>query len=387
MTMRLAIVTTHPIQYYAPVFKLLHERGKIHIHVFYSWGEQVNEKFDPGFGQMIRWDIPLLEGYPYSWAENRARDPGTHHFNGIVTPGLVRQIENWKPDAVLFIGWSWRGHLKAIRYFKKSVPVFFRGDSTLIPAPAPWKSALRYLILKWVYASVDFAFYVGQHNLSYFKRFGLTDDQLGFAPHAVDNTRFAMDSTREATELRLELGIGPQEIVILYAGKFEPVKNISLLVSAFTGLDLKGVHLLLVGQGPLKDQLMLMSGSSTAGSRIHFMDFQNQTVMPSIYQACDLFCLPSRSETWGLAVNEAMACGKAVLVSDRVGCAPDLVKDHFNGLVFRSSDQAHLQACLADLTGSREKLDKLGANSREIIQQWSFVQIAIAIENKLLQDQ
>ena len=125
---KLAIVITHPIQYYAPVFKLLHERQNISIRVFYTWGEAAQQKFDPGFGKNISWDIPLLEGYPYGWVQNIAGDPGSHHAKGIDNPGLIAQVNAWQPDAILVYGWFYKSHLKALRYFKNKIPVQLSGD-------------------------------------------------------------------------------------------------------------------------------------------------------------------------------------------------------------------------------------------------------------------
>jgi len=107
--------------------------------------------------------------------------------------------------------------------------------------------------------------------------------------------------------------------------------------------------------------------------------------MPSIYQACDLFCLPSKGpgETWGLAVNEAMACGNAVLVSDKVGCSIDLVKNEYNGMIFKSGNLEDLSEKLNKLTTSKDLLRQYGAKSRELIMDWNFSKIAEAVENKL----
>ncbi|MNI79776.1 UDP-D-galactose:(glucosyl)lipopolysaccharide-1,6-D-galactosyltransferase [compost metagenome] len=120
--------------------------------------------------------------------------------------------------------------------------------------------------------------------------------------------------------------------------------------------------------------------------RIHFLDFQNQTAMPVVYQACDLFCLPSQGpgETWGLAVNEAMAAGKAVLVSDKVGCAADLVKPMINGAIFKSGDLADLKQKLKTLTENKTKLAQMGLASHQIIQDWSFEKQVKAIVNSIL---
>lgn len=381
---RLAIVTTHPIQYYAPVFRLLHKRRRIETCVFYTWGEGSMNKHDPGFGKTIAWDIPLLEGYPFQWERNTAPDPGTHHFRGIVTPGLIDDISSYKPDAILFFGWGWEGHLKAIRYFRGKVPVFFRGDSNLLDLSAGLKSGLRYIFLKWVYRCIDHAFYTGANNRAYYKRYGLKDNQLSFVPHAVDNERFQADCSREAQEWRTQLGIGRDEVTILFAGKLEPKKAPMLLLKAFLDLPQSNVHLVFIGDGELEGELRSVAQGAP---RVHFAGFQNQSRMPMVYQAADILCLPSKGpgETWGLVVNEAMACGKAVLVSDKVGCAADLVKNGANGFVFPSGDGLQLAERLNNLVSSREQLSKMGKRSAEMIAPWNFTKIAEAIEQGVMQ--
>ncbi len=382
---KLAIITTHPIQYYAPVFKLLHERQKITIKVFYTWGESSLKKYDPGFDKKIEWDTPLLDGYPYEWVKNDAKEAGTHHFNGIINPGLTSQVKAWNPDAVLVYGWAFNSHLKIIRYFKDKVPVLFRGDSTLLDRQKGIKALLKGIFLKWVYRHVDHAFYVGTNNKAYFKKHGLKDNQLSFAPHAIDNARFAADRKNEAALLRQSLGIKEDELIIMFAGKFEEKKDPILLMEAFLNLSKPGIHLLFIGNGPLEVQLKL---NAKGNDNIHFMDFQNQSMMPVTYQACDLFCLPSKGpgETWGLAINEAMACGKAILVSDRVGCVVDLVKSGQNGATFKAAEINDITGCLQQLTNDKIQLVKYGERSRIIIKDWNFTNIALAIENKILDE-
>lgn len=377
---KLAIITTHPIQYYAPIFKLLHERANISIMVFYTWGEGSKTKHDPGFEKTIHWDIPLLDGYPFAWAKNVSGRPGTHRFNGIITPYLCSQVDNWHADAILVFGWAWQSHLKVIRHFKGKIPVLFRGDSTLLSNQFSWKTLFKSIFLPWVYRHVDVALYVGSNNKAYFKKYGLAEDQLVFAPHAVDNIRFAADNSNEATRLRSVLGIDAAAELVLYAGKFEEVKNIPLLVSAFIQLNKPNVHLLLLGNGRLEQELKSIAKGH---NNIHFMDFQNQSVMPSIYQACDLFCLPSTSETWGMGINEAMACGKAVLTSDRVGAAIDLIINQVNGAIFESGNIKDLQEKLDFLTGSIDRLIEMGNHSLSIINNWNLNETVKAIEYAL----
>ena len=381
--MKLAIITTHPIQYYAPVFKLLHERKQVEINVFYTWGKGSQEGYDPGFNKNVQWDISLLDGYPYEWVKNTSVNPGSHNFKGVINPGLLNQIEAYKPDAILIYGWAYSGHLKAIRYFKNKVPVFFRGDSTLLNEQKGIKSLLKSIFLKWVYSHIDRAFYVGTNNKVYFKRYGLKDDQLSFAPHSIDNARFQTDQSQQAQELRSSLNIPTDDILILYAGKFEPVKNVKTLVAAFANITQPTVHLLLVGNGV--DEADLISYVKANGiKRLYFLNFVNQSYIPSVYQAADIYCLPSISESWGLAVNEAMACGKVVLVSDRVGCAIDLVIPGKNGDIFEAANVGDLTKKLIKLVSKgKSGLLQMGECSRQIIKDWNFETQVKTIEKVL----
>jgi glycosyltransferase involved in cell wall biosynthesis len=381
---KLAIITTHPIQYYAPIFKMLHERKNINIKVFYTWGQSATQKHDPGFNKPVNWDIPLLDGYPYEWVINTAKKPGSHRFSGIITPLLSDQVLAWRPDAVLFFGWAYVGHLKAIKKLSNVLPLYFRGDSTLLNEPKGIKRTLKLFFLKWLYRHFTHAFYVGANNKAYFKKYGLTDAQLSFTPHAIDNDRFNSLRVDEASVLRSSLNIKPDDILVLYAGKLDVVKNLPLLLKAFSCLKKANVHLLLVGNGIQEGLLKQMAAASGLPGNVHFFGFANQSYMPVFYQAADLVCLPSVSETWGLAVNEAMACGKAVLVSDKVGCAVDLVKPGYNGSIFKSGNEDDLLLHLAQLTQSKVLLEEYGRNSGKIIKDWNFTKIAKAIETKLI---
>lgn len=379
--MRFAIVTTHPIQYYAPVFKLL--AGGCELKVFYTWGEEsIKPKFDPGFGKTIEWDIPLLDGYDYEFLNNVSKQPGSHHFKGIKNPDVIQRIDAFQPHVILVYGWAYQSHLKILRHFKGKIPTWFRGDSNLIDKSPTWKSLLKRIFLQWVYSHVDKAFYVGSANEAYFHRYGMKASQLVFAPHAIDIGRFAEDRSEEVLTLRKSLHIEETDILILFAGKLDLIKNPEILINAYAQLGQKNVHLLFVGNGTLEKKLMFLS-KTLKSEAIHFLPFQNQKTMPVIYQSCDVFCLPSRRESWGLAVNEAMAAGKAIIASDKLGCATDLVQEGLNGYVFKSEDQADLLIKLKLACTSLSHLSKLGLQSKKIIENWSFDVQVTAIAKEL----
>jgi len=392
MSLKLAIISTHPIQYFAPVFKLLAKECT--TKVFYTWGlAGVNQKFDKDFGKKIQWDIPLLEGYDHEFLKNNSGDPGSHHFRGIQNPDIIDRINDFEPSVIFVYGWAYWSHLKVIRHFSGKIPVWFRGDSTLIDEKSSWKKLMRKALLNWVYHYIDKAFYVGTANKAYFKKFGLKEHQLVFSPHAVDNDRFAEDRSIEANSIRKHLEVSESDVLILFAGKLERRKNPGSLLESFIQLNKPNVHLLFVGNGELEQSLKLkveslsfnssfdstqyditkhdngIQRNSSQKERIHFMDFQNQSYMPAIYQASDLVCLPSETETWGLVINEAMAAGRAVLVSEKVGCALDLV-DGSNGTVF--CNKKGLSECLNELFTDKKKLIKMGLESKMLIANWTF---------------
>lgn len=375
---RLAIIITHPIQYYTPIFQLLAKQ--CNLKVFYTWGEKgFKDKYDPDFKRIIKWDLPLLEGYDYVFLENISKDPGSHHGKGVINPDIIAKIKEFNPAAILIYGYMYQSHFKVMRHFKGKTPIWFRGDSNLLDNASILKSTLKTIYLNWVYRHVDKAFYVGKNNKAYFKKFGIREEQLFFAPHAVDNDRFSENRKEEAAVLRKKLGLNYKDILILFAGKLEPKKDPEILLNAFITLNNKlqsnpsadeKLHLLFVGNGILEEQLKNKIKAENI-KNVSFMEFQNQTQIPIIYSACDVFCLPSKGpgETWGLAINEAMACGKAVICSNKVGCYADLVENAINGFIFEAGNLVDLAE---KLYNPKIILEKMGKASKAKIKHWTF---------------
>lgn len=384
MSRRLAIIATHPIQYNAPLFRMLANREPLDIHVFYGWDGATSTAYDPGFGEEIHWDVPLLDGYDYTLVPNTSSDPGSHHFRGLVNPTLIPKVESWEPDALLLFGWAYQSHLRALLHFSGDVPVFFRGDSTLLDEQGGGRTLLRRLFLRWVYWHVDVALYVGQNNRAYFEAHGLDDEELAWVPHAIENRRFmeASNADQKALEWRREIGIPDDAVVILFAGKFESKKAPDTLIEAFLACNRENAHLALVGSGPMESEL---HGRAEGNDRVHFLGFQNQSRMPVVYRLGDVFVLPSRGpgETWGLAVNEAMACGCPVVVSDQVGCAPDLVRDEKTGIIFPADDTEALRQKLERLVDDEDLRCSMGSTAQDRVKDWSVQQAARRMEQAI----
>jgi glycosyltransferase involved in cell wall biosynthesis len=369
---RLAIIVSHPIQYYTPLYKRLARRNDIEIKVFFTWHAGHAAVEDRGFKTSVAWDIPLTEGYEFEVVPNVSSHPGTHHFFGLRNPSLVEQVLTWRPDVVHITGWAWFSHLLALRAFrKKEIPTLFRGDSNLLGhAPRGPRWWIKRALLKHVYSWPNGFLVVGAANRAYYEAFGVEQSRLFPCPHSIDVTRFAEPADvfeQEAAQWRLELGIAPDQRVILFAGKFERIKRpIELMRTVQTMADPR-VVLVLIGDGELKAEINALAAAKP--ERFRVLPFQNQSRMPVVYRLGDVFVLPSASETWGLAVNEALACGRPVLVTDRVGCAADVV-DASCGRVYSMADPSSLVLALSDMIGDQNRLSKMGQLAKE--RAWSF---------------
>jgi glycosyltransferase involved in cell wall biosynthesis len=360
---RLAFIVSHPIQYYAPLHQRLACRDDIEIKVFFTWHDGSMTVEDRGFARPVAWDIPLTQGYAFERVPNRARDPGTHHFLGLHNPSLVAQVCAWHPDAVHVTGWGWLSHVLALRAFHaRGMPVLFRGDSHLLDgAGTSMRRLAKQALLRRVFAWPAAFLVVGEANRRYYQAFGVEAERLRPCPHSIDVERFiapAVELEHEAATWRRALDIPPDRCIVLFAGKFEPKKRPLELMRAMLALPRGRAILIMLGSGELEPAVRMLAASDP--ERFRVLPFENQQRMPVAYRLADLFVLPSaHGESWGLAVNEAMACGRAVLVSDRVGCAADVV-DPSCGAVFASGEPHSLSTALDDLTRRRDDLRAMG---------------------------
>ena len=415
--MRLAFIVSHPIQYYVPIYrelaKRLREGGKVGksegekvgvsaLKVFYTWRDAGPAR-DARFEKTFAWDIPLMEGYDFEVVPNTSPDPGTNHRRGLINPDLVERVKAWQPDAVHITGYNYVSHGQAIRELSNAgIPVIFRGDSHLLDGRGPWwKWVIKKSWLSKVYRWPKGFAYVGQANRDYYRAFGVPEEKLFYVPHTIEVGRFAEPNDELETKAlawRRELGIPDDHFVFLYAAKLEPRKRPMELLEAFLRADLPKATLVFVGSGELERQLKeraregengfsvgrffgeavgtetLKHGNTEppvaedSAHRVVFVPFQNQSQMPLVYRLGDALVLPSGFwETWGLAVNEAQACGRPSLVSDCVGCARDIIRERESGMIFRTDDWEDCLRAMKQMTEIdwRSKRDVIRATAWE----------------------
>lgn len=347
--LKLGILTSHPIQYQAPLFRELARRCE--LRVFFSHRQTPQAQADAGFGVAFEWDMDLLSGYEHRFLHNAARRPDTGVFLGCDNPELDGVIQQGGFDAFLVMGWHLKSYWQALRAcHRRKVPVMVRGDSHLATRRGPLKRALKAVAYPWVIRQFDVCLYVGQRNREYLEHYGAAPDRLFFAPHCVDIDAFATLATDSAREtVRGAWGVAAQDQVLLYVGKLLASKRPQDLVEAATGLRSQGrpAVVVWVGDGPERARLEQMGAAQQVPMR--FLGFCNQSQLPGIYAAADVLALPSAGETWGLVANEAMACGTPCVVSDACGCAPDMIRAGVTGAQYETGNTTALGQALASV--------------------------------------
>ena len=361
--MRLAIVTSHPIQYYTPLFRELARR--LELTVFYAHRATPRDQAQAGFGVGFNWDIDLLSGYTYEFLRNVSTTPGLDRFAGVDAPEIGRQLRARRFDAILLTGWRLKCFHQALWAAKRMrIPVLVRGDSHLDTPRAAWKRWAKAVTYPVFLRRFDGALIVGMRNRAYWRHYGYPETRMFDSPHCVDNDWFAARATpRARIELRERLGVSPETKLVLFVGKLLPFKRPLDLIEAAALARGNGeaVEVLVAGAGPLESELR--ARARALGVQVHFLGFCNQTEMPAAYAASDLLTLPSSSETWGLVVNEALACGRPILVSDAVGCAPDMAAHLGDHSVFPVGDVRALAGCLHEALGNSLDADKIAATA------------------------
>ncbi len=388
---RLAYLVTHPIQYQAPLLRRLAREPGLDLTVFFCSDFTTRKFLDPSFGRVIDWDVPLLKGYPHEFL----RALGGRERVSFWRPcnyGLGRSLKEGRFDVLWIHGYNRWFHWVAIRSAKRlGLKVLIRDEATLVSARRSiGKRLLKAGFFMGLNRLVDGFLAIGSLNREYYRHYGIPEEKIFWMPYAVDNGFFQAEARKAGArreEWRRELGLAPARPVILFLSKLEPRKRPADLLAAFIHLSRQAVlaeppYLLFVGEGEQRQPLEeLARGMGLEGVR--FLGFKNQTELPAYYDLCDVFVLPSVAEPWGLVVNEAMNAGKAVIVSDQVGCGPDLVRNGENGYTFPCGDIPALAAALQGVLADPVHCRRLGQKSREIISQWGFEEDLRGLKNAL----
>lgn len=357
MNKSLAIVATHPIQYYAPIYRELAKTPGLELKVFYGKIPSAEEQ-GVQFNKAFNWDVDLLSGYSYSVGEEGSQE-------------LLKGMHDGKWMAVLAHGWFDPYSKRFVsEAFRNRVPVMVRGDSHLQTQRPLWKKILKYPVYRALLPKMAACLAVGTWSEDYYAYYGVPRAKIIRSSHCVDNEWFkkrAEELKPQRQALRKNWNIQDDSFVFLFAGRMSPMKRIPDFLAAFQGLQLKHrkVHALLVGDGPDFDRIKAVGAQF---SNVTFTGFLNQTEIVKAYAASDVLVLPSNAEeTWGLVVNEALCFDLKCVVSDQVGCSVDIILPGNNGLVYPCGDVEKLKGVMDEILEMGPDTPERAAQRKKIL--------------------
>jgi glycosyltransferase involved in cell wall biosynthesis len=379
--LRLAYLVTHPIQYQAPLLRRINAEPDIDLTVFFGTDFSARPFVAAEFGQTIEWDVPLLEGYRHELLPALGpRDEKDLGFWKPLNYGLAHRLAAGGFDALWIHGYARWLHWTAMAAARRrGIKVLLRDEATPISAVrSPLKQMAKRGFFFGLGRAVDAFLAIGSLNRRYYLEHGVPQDRIFLMPYAVDNARFKADAMKASASreaFRGSLGLERGRPILLFAAKLIERKRPLQLVEAFARIHaepaLRRPYLLFAGDGPLRKQVEALAAQRAPGA-IKVLGFQRQTELPRCYDLCDAFVLPSGQEAWGLVVNEVMCAGRAVIASDMIGSAPDLVRPGENGTIFRTDDTDDMARAIRLVLQDEQQLAAMGRRSLEIIGRWSF---------------
>ena len=366
---RLGVLATHPIQYQAPLYTELARRGVVDLDVAFLSSAGATPVHDPDFGVTLTWNIDLLDGYR-STVLGRSPAAGK--------PAWLLRASRWlrRQDIVVLHGHADPDMLLAAAACRLlGVPYLLRGDSRAKSTADGLRRVARHLVAGAVVRGAAGALPVGQLNAAFYRQYRQIPHYP--APYSVDNERFRLMSVaaRPDRARRLaSLGLDPARPTVIFSGKLIERKRPLDLIRAVERSGAK-LNLLLLGDGPQRAEVQRHEDRLP----VRCLGFINQAELPDWYASGDILALPSEHEPWGLVVNEGMACGLIPVVSEAVGCAPDLVSGI--GEVFPVGD---IDALAAALTRVAADAQARGERIRDRLAGFTIAETASGYEQAAL---
>jgi glycosyltransferase involved in cell wall biosynthesis len=371
---RVLFVASHPVQYQAPVFRRLAAEPEVDIQVAYCTLKGAEAAHDPEFSATVQWDIPLLDGYP--WSEVPNRGSGKESFFGLCNPALWKLVRSENYDAVVsFVGYVratfWIACLAA--KFSRTAFLFGTDATSLTPRDGrSWKVPIKKILWPLLFRLADQIMVPSSGSRDLMLSLHLPSDSVTLTPYCVENDWWIAQSRKvDRNAVRASWGISPADTVILSSAKLQPWKRPLDLLRAFAKANPPNACLIFAGEGPLRNQIVTEAAALGTASRVRMLGFVNQSQLPAVYTASDLLVLPSEFEPFGVVVNEAMCCGCVPVASKACGAARDLVAPISADLVFACGDIEALAKILRDVVSNRTRLQALARATLAHIQTWS----------------
>jgi glycosyltransferase involved in cell wall biosynthesis len=361
---RVVVVSPEPTPYRAPLFDRVAERPELDLTVIYAartvagrtWAVDPRHRSVflrgpriPGAARILRHDYPL-------------------------TPGIWSALRAARPDCVVVSGWSTFASQAALGWCRlRRIPYLLIVESHDARPRSGWRRAVKRSLVPPLVRHAAGVLVTGTLARESMLAHGASAERVRVFANTVDVERWsrrADELAAQRLELRARLGIESEEVAVLAVGRLAPEKGHETLIRAVAAAGEPRLALVLAGEGPERRRLAALAEEL----RIRLIlagDLPHERVIEA-YCAADVFALLSESEPWGVVVNEAAACGLPLLLSDRVGAGPDLLRPGENGALVAAGDVPAAADALRDLADDPEARRRLGARSRAIAVGWGY---------------
>lgn len=367
MKTRIAFVNEEPDTYRIPFFDRINRKDNLEFRVFYCRRECLYRggRLELGKSREFSEILPgRIVKIPFLKTRN--------YFN----PIIWNKLSSGRFDCIIAGGYYHLTMLIAILWARvHKVPYMIISESHLLNERGKWKSLIKRILLNSIIRKAAAYLPVGKYAGEYLIHFGAEPDRIFYFPNTPDVEFFIKESDRyikEKAKIKKNFGID-KNFVILFVGRLVKEKGLFTLLRAFKEVKsvYSNVSLLLVGDGVLRESLQNFIEKERIED-VHFAGLVPNEELPRYYRISDIFVLPSIYEPWGVVVNEAMASGLPVILSDKVGSGRDLLREGENGLTYPSGDYEKLAICIEHMLSRGDELKRMGELSREIIRNFDY---------------
>ncbi len=368
MRRRLAVVLSHPIQHFCPLYTTWAKSPDWDTHVFFGSRAGAAPYFDANYGRFVEWASLSLDLFSHSFLNGDAVVPIT---NKLDSPVLEERLDGFRPCAVLTYGYNQRLQRRAQAWARRRrVPLLFFSDAELRHQRPAWKEAIKAVALPPLLRSMDWFIVTGNANEEFYRRYGVPAAKMVRGSYPIDRDAYSRAHADRAglrANARLKLGIRQDEVVITTVGKLVPWKRQVDLINAMANLSGSKTVALIVGTGPM-EQDWVQAARRLSHNRAIFAGFVPTEGLPAVYAATDIYVHASEKEPHSVAISEAVFMGLPVVLSDRCGSygMDDDVRQGINGFVYKCGDILSLAGVLERLSGDQSLRSAMGKKSHDI---------------------
>lgn len=371
---KLAIVVSHPIQHFCPLYRSFSKNPNVDVKVFFATAIGYKQYQDKNFGLSVVWNNLKLEELNHVFLNGDALLPSSKDLDA---PTLVAELESFKPDGIITYGYFQKFQKRVHVWANgRKIPLFYISDAENKQYRPKWKKVIKFFYLHWYFKKINYFLTVGDENESYYKLYGVRPNRFIRMHYSLD-----IELYREAflkkdefrNQVRAQYKINSNDIVISVVGKLVEWKNQIHLIELLYRLEHKQIkaHLFILGTGSQMEQLKEQS-TILKINKTYFPGFVDPLDLPKYYAATDIYIHPARIEPHSLAISEAIYMGCPIIISSTCGSygVNDDVQENKNGFIYKFGDLETLEKYTLQLIQDKSMRDSFAEYSHNIAEKF-----------------